>query len=56
MFYFRVSKQKEREVLLQTIEQTKLTTRNNDIRHNRFVTQTTAKINDLTERVYLAKD
>ncbi|CAF4553309.1 unnamed protein product [Rotaria socialis] len=46
----RISKQKEREALLKTIEQTKLTSRNNDIRHNRFVTQTTAKVTDLSER------
>ncbi|CAF2064050.1 unnamed protein product [Rotaria magnacalcarata] len=46
----RISKQKERETLLKTIEQTKLTSRNNDIRHNRFVAQTTAKVTDLSER------
>ncbi|CAF1358010.1 unnamed protein product [Rotaria sordida] len=46
----RISKQKERETLLKTIEQIKLTTRNNDIRHNRFVTQTTTKVTDLSER------
>ena len=49
----RISKQKQREALLKTIEQTKLTTRNNDIRHNRFVTQTTGKVNELSERVRL---
>jgi hypothetical protein len=53
VFIFSVTKQKERETLLKTIEQTKLTARNNDIRHNRFVTQTTAKVTDLSERVCL---
>jgi len=51
--FFSISKQKEREALLKTIEQTKLTSKNNDIRHNRFVTQTTAKVTDLSERVSL---
>ncbi|CAF3705125.1 unnamed protein product [Rotaria sp. Silwood1] len=46
----RISKQKEREILLKTIEQIKLTSRNNDIQHNRFVTQTTVKVTDLSER------
>ncbi|UJR21799.1 hypothetical protein I4U23_024874 [Adineta vaga] len=46
----RVAKQKEREALLKTIEKAKLTAKDNDIKHNRFVTQTTAKIKDLTER------
>ena len=54
-FLFSISKQKEREALLKTIEQTKLTSRNNDIRHNRFVTQTTTKVTDLSERVCLSK-
>ena len=52
-FIFRISKQKERETLLKTIEETKLTTRNNGIRHNRFVTQATTKVNGLSERVCL---
>ena len=47
----RISKQKHRETLLKTIEETKLTSRNNDIRHNRFVSQTTARVTDLSERV-----
>ncbi|CAF0719881.1 unnamed protein product [Adineta ricciae] len=46
----RVAKQKEREALLKSIEKAKLTVKDNEIKHNRFVTQTTAKIKDLTER------
>ncbi|CAF1325249.1 unnamed protein product [Adineta steineri] len=46
----RVTKQKEREALLKSVEKVKLTAKDNDIRHNRFVTQTTAKIKELTER------
>jgi hypothetical protein len=55
-FLCSISKQKERENLLKAIEQTKLTSRNNDIRHNRFVTQATAKVNDLSERVSSMND
>ncbi|CAF4500284.1 unnamed protein product, partial [Rotaria sp. Silwood2] len=46
----RVSKQKDRETLLKTIEQIKLSSRNNDVQHNRFVTQTTVKVTNLSER------
>ncbi|CAF1528481.1 unnamed protein product, partial [Didymodactylos carnosus] len=46
----RIAKQKEREQLLKNIEQMRSTTKNSIIQYNRFILQTTTKVNELSEK------